>query len=368
MPAKPSELQAAVLQWQTRSRMMGDSAAAGMQESYKVILAQLEPRLQALQARIQAKQDAGEEFSKAWLFQEQRYLRMIQETRTLVGQYAAFAQQNMTNQQKAAVMAAYQAGVQQMALVGVGGSDPAAAAGFAGINEAAATNLVGAMQAETPLGQIFSSLADEGVDALKSALVTSFGLGLGIDQIVRNMRTALAIPGYRAERIARTEILRATNEGLRDAFIKSGVVKKWRWSAALSDRTCPACLQQHGKIFPLTTPMQRHIQCRCSMSPYLDDGTDAAWEDGEAWFSVQPPAAQDLILTKQGGAAFRAGKVKLSDFSYLRTNSKWGDSFQKRSWVSVAIRKGLPVDYIASVAPAAAQGATEPLLGENAGG
>lgn len=358
MPAKPSELQAAVLQWQTRSRIMGDSAAAGMHESYKVILEQLEPRLQALQARIKAKQDAGEEFSKAWLFQEQRYLRMIQETRTLVGQYAAFAQQNMTNQQKAAVMAAYQAGVQQMALVGVGGSDPAAAAGFAGINEAAATNLVGALQADTPLGGLFDSLADEGVEALKTALVTSFGLGLGIDDIVRDMRKALAIPGYRAERIARTEILRATNEGLRDSFIKSGVVKKWRWSAALSAGTCPACLQQHGKIFPLTTPMQRHVQCRCSMSPYLDDGTDANWLDGDTWLRAQDDAIQDAILTKQGGAAFRAGKVGLPDFSYLRTNAKWGDSFQKRSWSSVAKHKGLPVDYIGFTSPGGAQGAT----------
>jgi SPP1 gp7 family putative phage head morphogenesis protein len=356
MPAKPSELQAAVLQWQGRTRVIGDSAAAGMQSSYTVILDQLEPRLQALSSRIQERQASGEPFSPSWLFQQDRYREMIRQAEILQGQYAAFAQQNLTNQQMAAVQAAYLAGVQQMSLLGVTGGDPGSAYGFAGMNDAAITNLVGAMQAETPLGKLFSGLADEGVDELKQSLVSSLGLGLGIGPIVAGMRQALALPGYRAARIARTEILRATNEGLRDAFIKSGVVKKWRWSAALSARTCAACLQQHGKVFPLTTPMQRHVQCRCSMSPYLGDGTDAPWVDGDTWLRSQDDAVQDAILTRQGGAAFRAGAVNLPDFSYLRTNGTWGDSHQVRSWSSIAKSKGLPTNFTGAGAPGGTQG------------
>jgi hypothetical protein len=104
------------------------------------------------------------------------------------------------------------------------------------------------------------------------------------------------------------------------------VVSGWRWSASLSLRTCAACLSRHGKVYPLSKVMDRHVNCRCSMSPYLGNGEDVEWESGEKWLKRQSPAVQNNILGKEGGSLFRSGDVLLSDFERVTRSSVWGDS------------------------------------------
>lgn len=53
--------------------------------------------------------------------------------------------------------------------------------------------------------------------------------------------------GYRATKIARSEVLRATNFATEQAYIQSGVVEKKEWLTAHDERTCPWCGQMDGK-------------------------------------------------------------------------------------------------------------------------
>lgn len=56
---------------------------------------------------------------------------------------------------------------------------------------------------------------------------------------------------YRAERIARSETIRATNYASEEAWRQSGVVKSKQWLTAMDERTCEWCGPMNGKIIGL---------------------------------------------------------------------------------------------------------------------
>lgn len=102
------------------------------------------------------------------------------------------------------------------------------------------------------------------------------------------------LKGIDAERIARTEMVKAANRGKLAGYMQSGVVRGKQWIAVLDDRTCPFCEGMGGKIQSLesnfwekgdvmeidgstlkfdyeailTPPL--HPMCRCTLVPVLD--------------------------------------------------------------------------------------------------
>lgn len=57
--------------------------------------------------------------------------------------------------------------------------------------------------------------------------------------------------GFRSERIARSEVLRATNFAASEAYRQSGVVEKKEWLTAHDERVCPWCGPMDGKQLDL---------------------------------------------------------------------------------------------------------------------
>ena len=81
---------------------------------------------------------------------------------------------------------------------------------------------------------------------------------------------------YRSENIARTEILRASNEGREQAWqqaLDQGFIttqSNKQWSANLDGRTCEKCEGMNGMIVPLTGTFPGgdpplHPSCRCDV-------------------------------------------------------------------------------------------------------
>jgi SPP1 gp7 family putative phage head morphogenesis protein len=206
-----------------------------------------------------------------------------------------------------------------------GGSDIAQlAAGWAAIPEQSVINMVGALQQSTPLGQLFQSFGSDAVKDVNRAMIQGLALGLAPRETARTVRSALNISRARAETIVRTETLRASREAMDAAFQESGVVKGWRWSAAISERTCIFCLSMHGSIHKLGEPLASHPACRCSKSPWIGNGDDAPWESGESWLRRQPQATRRSILGTAAEVAFTAGEVVLTDFQRIGFDDAWG--------------------------------------------
>ena len=67
----------------------------------------------------------------------------------------------------------------------------------------------------------------------------------------RIMNSFKGMRKYRAERIARSEVVTASNQATLEAWKQSGVVTKKIWYTALDERVCPTCSSLHGQAISL---------------------------------------------------------------------------------------------------------------------
>lgn len=94
-------------------------------------------------------------------------------------------------------------------------------------------------------------------------------------QIARTMAQDLDIGQARAERIARTEIIRAHAEGQLQAFEALGVEELGvavEWSTAGDNKVCPRCSSLQGIVLKISeartkVPIPLHPDCRCAYIP-----------------------------------------------------------------------------------------------------
>ena len=85
---------------------------------------------------------------------------------------------------------------------------------------------------------------------------------------------AVLTEDVRSTVIARTEVVRATNQGLLQTYGEDGV-EKVQWIASLGDRTCPYCDTMNGEIMTLEEADEQipcHEQCRCTWAPVDTNG------------------------------------------------------------------------------------------------
>lgn len=142
----------------------------------------------------------------------------------------------------------------------------------------------------------------------------------------------------RAMTISRTEMLDATRTAAQHVDARNGsLVAGWTWVAALTPRTCPACLSMHGRVFPTSEPGPLgHQQCRCARVPitksWRDLGIDLpdtprAVPDAEAFFRGLPESQQVAILGQQRHQAWLAGDYPMERWATRRRNEGWRDSY-----------------------------------------
>lgn len=152
---------------------------------------------------------------------------------------------------------------------------------------------------ERTMGQIHASslpLADDAVDALKSALIRAVPSGWHPDkaarEILRRTRGAFAGGLTRAMVIARTEQLDAHRAANRAQNMANPTVTAVVWTATLDGRTCPSCLAKHNTEYPPDTegPWD-HAQGRCTFVPKTKSWADLGFPGIE-----EPP---DLIPTTE---------------------------------------------------------------------
>ncbi|MHB1000773.1 MAG: phage head morphogenesis protein [Armatimonadota bacterium] len=116
-------------------------------------------------------------------------------------------------------------------------------------------------------------------DGIKKTILSGIATGKGVEGIVADMGKVIedkesfrhagskvfSKAQYRMETIARTEVLRAHNQG-RIKFHQQVGVQKLEWLAMDDERMCPVCGGYDGKVFDTDIfPNQpAHVLCRCS--------------------------------------------------------------------------------------------------------
>lgn len=93
---------------------------------------------------------------------------------------------------------------------------------------------------------------EETNNLLKASLTEGVASGEGIDQLRRRVQDVFdGMEKYRAERIARSEVIRASNFATREAYHQSGVVEQLEWLVTDDDRLCPLCAPLSGKTISI---------------------------------------------------------------------------------------------------------------------
>lgn len=185
-------------------------------------------------------------------------------------------------------------------------------------------------------------LSGEAYTALRRELIRGVASG-------SNPRATAARIVARAERafnggltralvIARTETLDAHRAAAAIGQAQhADVLKGWVWTAAMSNRTCPACFGMNGTEFPLTTPgPEGHQQCRCSRVPVVRSWKDLGYDveeppsllpDSQSFFDGLSADEQRSILGPKRFAAYQAGGFPMSAWAVRQTNPGWRDSY-----------------------------------------
>lgn len=128
----------------------------------------------------------------------------------------------------------------------------------------------------------FANVRAEFEIRIRAAIVQSQIAGDSIAQASRRLRDALGIERgdakalfARTEMIARTEILRSSNQGAMAVYEQNkDVLQGWRWLATLDERTCVICGALDGQLFKFDAPQSpppAHPNCRCTPVPELED-------------------------------------------------------------------------------------------------
>lgn len=187
----------------------------------------------------------------------------------------------------------------------------------------------------SPLATLFSSIPGATRVQMEQTIADGIALGLGPKSVAAKLRgIASSMPSYRAERIARTEMIRASREASRRIYEDNPAVTGYVRMATQDVRVCPGCLALSGTVHKSNEIMPSHPNCRCVMvprtlswaeitgDPSLPD-TRPRVPDAEDLFAGLSDAEQRIVLGPKRYNAWQSG-VALRDMAEIADNPQWG--------------------------------------------
>ena len=126
------------------------------------------------------------------------------------------------------------------------GAEAAALLGFKDLNP---LNKETKKALDTAIESMARSYTDETLKLLKSKLEQGLVEGASLAQMKELVKDVYAFnDDVRALRVARTEAFRVANEGTKEAWKQTGVVKSIKWYTAADERVCGWCEPMHGRV------------------------------------------------------------------------------------------------------------------------
>ncbi len=209
-------------------------------------------RLETWQASHPSMDPRGASPPRHWVFQQQRYKDLMTQLEQNLAYYAKVSTLTIEEAQRAA-MGKAQADTTEVIRASLGGGEEAAGAiSLAVLPDQAIEAVVGFTSDGTPLNQLLRERSNRTWQDAGATLVNGIALGHGAQEVANRLDTQLTTLHWQNLRLARTEMMRAYREAQRVNMLQnSEVIAGWRWSSAADKRSCPICLGQHGKVFPL---------------------------------------------------------------------------------------------------------------------
>lgn len=297
-------------------------ATSEILDVYTTIRRDLDDDLQTLVRRIQARIDAGQNVPVSWLHRETRYQQLLTQAEAEVARLAAVLNPQLTQLQADAALLGDEAARMLLGQAGVQVT--------ARLPNAALVELVGRLSDGSPLSDLLNELGPDARQRIEKRLTDVVARGINPRRFARELSDALGGNMARAMNIMRTEgISSFRNANLQMYREHSDVLRGWKWSARLDNRTCLSCWAQHGKVFPLSHPFASHVSCRCSPTPWSGSATEFP-AGPEVWEGLS--SAERLeIAGPAKAAALNDGVIQLDDLIQTGTDRRWGPWSRERS-------------------------------------
>lgn len=314
-----------------------------LDDAYKSVLSNIQASLNRLYDQMVNDIAKGEKLPLTWLYNANRLENIKKLINNEVVHYGLLSKFSTSQQMHFASQLGQQAGMQLLQ-----STVPAGVHYTFGVPSPAAMQNIVAVTNAGPLADLFNSFGPDASKAVATALLTGVSLGWNPRQIAPLVDQALNVPRWRALTIARTEMVRSYRLANLETFkANSDVVRQWRWTCALSPRTCAACLAMDGTLHDLSEEMGSHPNCRCTPTPITKDWSEILpgyqefipdsrpeMTNGSDWLDAQDESVQRQILgAKYNG--WSAGKFSLQDIVGHIHSSDWGHSIYEKSLESL---------------------------------
>ncbi len=342
-----SHLQAALRLWRAKLAAGEQEVLAQLEASHGQAVKAIVPMLARLTDQMRKQQAETGTVSLSWLHESARLTTLLQLLTKQVDAFAVVSQSAVGRFQHQALDWGVQTGqalLQASVPRGVSWS-------FGLPSRKALAELVGVTADGSPLARLFRRWGEEAAGRVRAVLTTGVTLGWNPRTIAPQVHEALGISRNRALVIARQEGLRCYKNAATETYrANSDTVEQWRWTAALSGRTCAACLAMDGKLFPVTQDLESHVCCRCTPVPvtrpwsaiFTDAGlpvpaslsaissTPPPWPSGADWLAKQSERVQRQVLGNKY-AGYVAGDFGLQDLVKHHDEKEWGHSISVKS-------------------------------------
>jgi SPP1 gp7 family putative phage head morphogenesis protein len=294
-----------------------------LSSAYSLIDKSLNRQLRELQRDIERAQREGKTVNRDWLRRSFRYQQLIRQVKGEIAGFSFNARQFIEAKQRQAfdLGQSHATGLIEAALPEIT---------FARLPTEAIQELVGVLANGSPLNKVLDRLGPAAARDIREALITGLGSGHSVQKIAREIRQAIDVPRWKALQIARTETMRAYRQSsLATYAANDDVLDGWYWLSAKSTRTCVACWDLHGTLFPLSkTFFPSHVACRCSSIPAVK-GSHPNITAGAVLFNELPADQQQTILGPSRYEMYASG-TPLDDFVILTRGKDWGGAYQVR--------------------------------------
>jgi SPP1 gp7 family putative phage head morphogenesis protein len=188
------------------------------------------------------------------------YKRFLEESKSIMANYARFNANLTTIAQKDFATAGMTASNTLLRLIDVK---------FNQLPIAAINKMIGVTADGSPLYKIFLKRFEDRVSIASDLLVEGIAKGNHPNKIAQAMRSQLDISVYDSTRITRTETLNVYRDISYSNYVNSGIVDSYLWIAESS--ACPVCLaMERNNPYPISMkPSARHPFDRCTIAPNI---------------------------------------------------------------------------------------------------
>jgi hypothetical protein len=180
----------------------------------------------------------------------------------------------------------------------------------------------------SPLYNLLAQSYPQTVLTLTDALTQAIAQGWNPRKTAKEMQAAMTGNLQRALVVSRTEQMRAHRMAAVGQYRTSGVVVRYQRRAALSGRTCLACLLQDGRYYELQQQFSDHPNGRCSCVAVLVDVPEIEMQSGADYLLKLNPSGQRELMGEERYNAWKDGRITLEQMSRIHNHPTWGEAPQ----------------------------------------